>query len=87
MTYLAPVKDMLFNIEHLARIDQIAQLPGFEDAGLDTAQAVLEDEHPPLPHRGLPGRHRRSGVLRMHCRRPAGAHLFDGRYQEAGPCQ
>ncbi len=43
MTYLAPVKDMLFNIEHLARIDQIAQLPGFEDAGLDTAQAVLEE--------------------------------------------
>ena len=43
MTYLAPVKDMLFNIEHLARIDQIAQLPGFEDADLDTAQAVLEE--------------------------------------------
>ena len=43
MTYLAPVKDMLFNIEHLARIDQIAQLPGFEDADLDTAQAVFEE--------------------------------------------
>ncbi len=43
MTYLAPVKDMLFNIEHLARIDQIAQLPGFEDADLGTAQAVLEE--------------------------------------------
>ena len=43
MTYSAPVKDMLFNIEHLARIDQIAQLPGFEDADLDTAQAVLEE--------------------------------------------
>jgi len=43
MTYVAPVKDMLFNIEHLARIDQIAQLPGFEDADLDTAQAVLEE--------------------------------------------
>jgi alkylation response protein AidB-like acyl-CoA dehydrogenase len=34
---------MLFNIEHLARIDQIAQIPGFEDAGLETAQAVLEE--------------------------------------------
>jgi hypothetical protein len=34
---------MLFNIEHLAQIDQIAQIPGFEDAGLDTAQAVLEE--------------------------------------------
>ena len=43
MSYLAPVKDMLFNIQHLANIEQIAQLPGFEDAGLDTAQAVLEE--------------------------------------------
>ena len=34
---------MLFDIQHLARIDQIAQIPGFEDAGLDTAQAVLEE--------------------------------------------
>lgn len=43
MSYRAPVKDMLFDIEHLARIEQIAQLPGFEEAGLDTAQAVLEE--------------------------------------------
>ncbi|RYF07066.1 MAG: acyl-CoA dehydrogenase [Comamonadaceae bacterium] len=43
MSYIAPVKDMLFDIEHLARIDQVAQLPGFEDAGLETAQAVLEE--------------------------------------------
>ncbi|KQO32066.1 acyl-CoA dehydrogenase [Acidovorax sp. Leaf84] len=43
MSYIAPVKDMLFAIEHLARIEQIAQIPGFEDAGLDTAQAVLEE--------------------------------------------
>jgi 3-(methylthio)propanoyl-CoA dehydrogenase len=43
MNYIAPLKDMLFNIEHLARIDQIAQIPGFEDAGLETAQAVLEE--------------------------------------------
>jgi len=43
MSYTAPVKDMLFGIEHLARIDQIAQIPGFEDAGLDTAAAVLEE--------------------------------------------
>jgi hypothetical protein len=43
MSYIAPVKDMLFNIEHLAGIDQIAQLPGMEDAGLETAQAVLEE--------------------------------------------
>jgi alkylation response protein AidB-like acyl-CoA dehydrogenase len=43
MSYVAPVKDMLFNIQHLANIEQIAQLPGFEDAGFDTAQAVLEE--------------------------------------------
>ena len=43
MAYRAPLKDMLFNIEHLASIDQIAKLPGFEDAGLETAQAVLEE--------------------------------------------
>jgi alkylation response protein AidB-like acyl-CoA dehydrogenase len=34
---------MLFAIEHLARIDQVAQIPGFEDAGLETAAAVLEE--------------------------------------------
>jgi alkylation response protein AidB-like acyl-CoA dehydrogenase len=43
MSYVAPVKDMLFNIEHLANIAAIAKIPGFEDAGLDTAQAVLEE--------------------------------------------
>ena len=43
MTYKAPIKDMLFNMKHLANIDQIAQLPGMEDAGFDTAQAVLEE--------------------------------------------
>jgi len=43
MSYLAPLKDMLFNIKHLAQIDEIARLPGFEDAGYDTAQAVLEE--------------------------------------------
>jgi alkylation response protein AidB-like acyl-CoA dehydrogenase len=43
VSYKAPLKDMLFNIQHLAQIDQIAQLPGFEDAGFETAQAVLEE--------------------------------------------
>ena len=43
MSYIAPIKDMLFDIEHLARIDEIAKLPPFEDAGLETAQAVLEE--------------------------------------------
>lgn len=43
MSYKAPLKDMLFNLRHLARIDEIASLPGFEDAGFETAQAVLEE--------------------------------------------
>ena len=43
MSYKAPLNDMLFNIKHLANIDQITQLPGMEDAGFDTAQAVLEE--------------------------------------------
>lgn len=43
MSYVAPVKDMLFCIKELAGIEAIAKLPGFEDAGFDTAQAVLEE--------------------------------------------
>jgi alkylation response protein AidB-like acyl-CoA dehydrogenase len=43
MPYKAPLKDMLFNIKYLAHIDQIAAMPGLEDAGFDTAQAVLEE--------------------------------------------
>ncbi len=43
MSYIAPLKDMLFNIKYLANIDQVSQLPGMEDAGFDTAQAVLEE--------------------------------------------
>ena len=43
MSYTAPLKDMLFNIRHLANIDQVAQMPGFEEAGFETAQAVLEE--------------------------------------------
>ncbi|MEO5669516.1 MAG: acyl-CoA dehydrogenase family protein, partial [Ramlibacter sp.] len=43
MTYKAPLKDMLFDIRHLAGIDEIAKMPGFEEAGFETAQAVLEE--------------------------------------------
>ncbi|TAG28781.1 MAG: acyl-CoA dehydrogenase [Burkholderiales bacterium] len=43
MTYKAPVKDMLFAIKHIANIDAVSQIPGFEEAGYDTAQAVLEE--------------------------------------------
>jgi alkylation response protein AidB-like acyl-CoA dehydrogenase len=43
MSYRAPVKDMLFVMKELAGIDAVAALPGFEDAGYDTAAAVLEE--------------------------------------------
>ena len=43
MSYVAPVKDMLFCMKELADLEAIARLPGFEEAGLDTAQAVLEE--------------------------------------------
>lgn len=43
MRYTAPVRDMLFCMEHLADLPQVAQLPGFEDAGLETALAVLQE--------------------------------------------
>lgn len=41
--YAAPVKDMLFAMEHLADLAHTATLPGLEDAGLPTAQAVLQE--------------------------------------------
>lgn len=43
MSYTAPVKDMLFCMKELAGLEEVAKLPGFEDAGLETAQAVLEE--------------------------------------------
>ncbi len=41
MSYRAPVKDMLFVMKELAGLEEVAALPGLEDAGLDTAAAVL----------------------------------------------
>ena len=43
MNYTAPIKDMLFAMEHLAGIEELSQISQFEDAGLETAQAVLEE--------------------------------------------
>jgi 3-(methylthio)propanoyl-CoA dehydrogenase len=43
MTFRAPVQDLLFNIKHVANIEQLTQLPAFADAGYDTAQAVLAE--------------------------------------------
>ena len=43
MSYVAPVKDMLFCMKELAGLDEVAKIPGFEEAGMETAQAVLEE--------------------------------------------
>ena len=43
MSYTAPIKDMLFCMTELAGLDRVAALPGFEDAGAETAAAVLEE--------------------------------------------
>ncbi|MFI4940164.1 MAG: acyl-CoA dehydrogenase family protein, partial [Burkholderiales bacterium] len=41
MSYVAPVKDMLFVIDELAGLAEVNALPGCEDATLDTVEAVL----------------------------------------------
>lgn len=43
MTFRAPVQDLLFNLKHVAGIDQLTHIAEFADAGYDTAQAVLEE--------------------------------------------
>ena len=43
MPYRAPLRDMLFDLEHVAGLGEVSRLPGFEDAGIDTARAVLEE--------------------------------------------
>jgi alkylation response protein AidB-like acyl-CoA dehydrogenase len=39
--YHAPVKEMLFALRHLAGLDEIARLPGYEEATPDLVEAVL----------------------------------------------
>lgn len=43
MTFVAPVKDMLFNIEHLSGWDRIVSLPHYSALDLGDAAAVLEE--------------------------------------------
>ena len=38
MSYIAPVKDMLFCMRELAALEKIAQMPGLEEAGLETVR-------------------------------------------------
>ena len=41
--YRAPVKDMRFVMDELAGFKELSQLPGYEDATPDLADAVLEE--------------------------------------------
>ena len=43
MSYIAPIKDMMFCLEHLAGLDMLVKLPGHEEATPDTARAVLQE--------------------------------------------
>jgi alkylation response protein AidB-like acyl-CoA dehydrogenase len=43
MSYRAPVKDFLFGMKELAGLEALTAIPAFADAGLETAQAVLEE--------------------------------------------
>src|SRR5690349_2815073 len=41
--YQAPLKDMRFVLKELAGLDEIAKLPGYQDATPDTVDAILEE--------------------------------------------
>ncbi|MBL8397330.1 MAG: acyl-CoA dehydrogenase C-terminal domain-containing protein [Candidatus Accumulibacter sp.] len=41
--YIAPIRDMQFVLQEIAGLDQVAQLPGYEEATHDLVDAVLEE--------------------------------------------
>ncbi|AMP06237.1 acyl-CoA dehydrogenase [Collimonas pratensis] len=43
MSYVAPLKDMLFVLNELAGLEQVSTLPGCEDATPETVEAVLQE--------------------------------------------
>ncbi|MBV8666426.1 MAG: acyl-CoA dehydrogenase [Burkholderiaceae bacterium] len=43
MSYVAPVKDMLFVLNELAGLAEVNALPGYEDATPETVEAVLDE--------------------------------------------
>ena len=43
MSYVAPIKDMLFVMKELAGLDEIAKLPGCEEATPDVVEQILEE--------------------------------------------
>ncbi|MDD2989668.1 MAG: acyl-CoA dehydrogenase C-terminal domain-containing protein [Zoogloea sp.] len=42
-TYVAPVKDMLFNMNELAGLQEITTLPGNEEVSIDLVEAILDE--------------------------------------------
>ena len=42
-TYQAPLKDMKFVLNELAGLNEVAKLPGYQDATPDTVDAILEE--------------------------------------------
>lgn len=43
MPYTAPLKDIQFALRHIANIDRIGQLPGYEHASPDMVEAILNE--------------------------------------------
>ena len=43
MSYQAPLKDMRFVLNELAGLEEVAKLPGYQDATADTVDAILEE--------------------------------------------
>ena len=43
MSYQAPLKDMRFVLNELAGLEEVAKLPGYQDATPDTVDAILEE--------------------------------------------
>ncbi len=41
--YVAPVKDLMFVLEEVAGLDEVAALPGCEEVGIELVSAVLEE--------------------------------------------
>ena len=41
--YTAPLRDMNFVLNELAGLARVAKLPGFEEAGAETVEAILEE--------------------------------------------
>jgi acyl-CoA dehydrogenase len=41
--YVAPLKDMRFVLNELAGLAEVAKLPGYQDAAVDTVDAILEE--------------------------------------------